>query len=59
VEEGWAPEWLWPIDSAGLLVMPDDRSSGARTVTYCPRLARTAGSPVTQMLSPHGEVRGN
>jgi hypothetical protein len=59
VEEGWAPEWLWPIDSAGLLAAPDDASGRAHSVTDCPRVAKEAGASIGQILNARGEVRGN
>ena len=50
-----APEWLWLIDSAGLLVAPDDASGGARSVTY--RVTEEAGVG-RKMLNARVELRG-
>nr|MCU0910076.1 nucleoside hydrolase [Paracoccaceae bacterium] len=39
---GWAPEWLWPINSAGLIVTAPVAEPSVRQVTYCPELATGA-----------------
>ena len=38
VDFGWAPDWLWVIDDAGLFVRPGAVSENGRPVTYCPTL---------------------
>jgi inosine-uridine nucleoside N-ribohydrolase len=38
VETGWAPDWLWMLDDAGLLVGPRDAGADRSTVTYCPEV---------------------
>lgn len=39
VEAGWAPDWLWLLDDAGLFVRPEGAREGGRTVSYCPNLS--------------------
>lgn len=38
VDTGWAPDWLWLIDDAGLFVTPPGSAGEGRTVTYCPEV---------------------
>ncbi len=38
VDFGWAPDWLWMFDDAGLYVRPSAAPEDGREVTYCPTL---------------------
>ena len=38
VDKGWAPNWFWLIDDAGLFVEPSASASPGSAVTYCPKL---------------------
>lgn len=49
VETGWAPDWLWLFDDAGLFVMPEATNEAGREVSYCPNLsARRSGQNMLQ-----------
>lgn len=39
VETGWAPDWLWLFDNAGLYVRPEAANESGRAVSYCPGLS--------------------
>lgn len=41
VDTGWAPEWLWVFDDAGLFVKPAGEAEQGRKVTYCPQIDGT------------------
>jgi len=41
VDNGWAPEWLWILDDAGLFVEPTGEAGQGREVTYCPHIGPT------------------
>lgn len=43
VIDGWAPDWLWALDSEGLIVSAITAEPvNVRVVTYCPQVSSTA-----------------
>jgi len=56
VQTGWAPDWLWPIDSAGLLVTAPGAERDGPSVTYCPDAEKATVAPFA--WTPQGGTSG-